>query len=441
MKARLSELENILKSSLSGPDILFQGISIDSRTTSKGNLFIALNGEKYDGHDYINKAINNGAVAVITEKDITSISHIKVNDTMQSLSILASEYLNEINPTTISITGTNGKTTVTDMTARIISNYKKTLKTYKNFNNNIGLPLSILRAKKSDEIFVLEMGASRVGDIKELVKIARPNIVALLNVSAAHLESFGSLDNILMTKEEIFLNQGQDKTVILNKDDKYYNRWIKKNSSNNIKTISITGDADYSMLDVSADRMTIKTPFEKKLEFKINNSESFNLLNILFSIGLACEAGAKSNHIIAAFNNYTDVKGRSKIYKGFNNTNIIDSSYNANPASFEASIDLLVSMRSKSWVIMGQMGELGDNSEKYHVELALYAAKKGVDKLFVLTDHNDAISKAFGEGSYLFDNKSDLVSKIKSLMQNDTNILVKASRYMKFETIVDELIS
>ena len=441
MKAKLSQLENILKSTLTGSDISFEGISIDSRTTIRGNLFIALHGAKYDGHDYINKAIKNGAVAVITEKDLSSIPHIKVNDTMQSLTMLSSQYLKQINPTTISITGTNGKTTVTSMTAHIVGNYKNTLKTYKNFNNNIGLPLSILKAKKSDEIFVLEMGASRIGDIKELVNIARPNIVALLNVSAAHLESFGSLHNILMTKEEIFINQGQDKTVIINRNDKYYNRWIKKNTSNIIKTISISDDADYSMLDLSADRMTVKTPYENKFEFKINNRESFNLLNILFSIGLACEAGARSNHIIAAFNNYTDVKGRSKIYKGINNSNIIDSSYNANPASFEASIDLLVSMRSKSWVIMGQMGELGENSEKYHTELALYAAKKGVDKLFVLTDHNEAISKAFGKGSYLFDNKSDLTSKLKSLMQNNTNILVKASRYMKFETIVDELIS
>ena len=142
------------------------------------------------------------------------------------------------------------------------------------------------------------------------------------------------------------------------------------------------------MLDLSANKMTVKTPFENKFEFTINNSEPYNLLNILFSIGLACEAGARSNHIIAAFNNYKDVKGRSKIYKGINNSNIIDSSYNANPASFIASIDFLVSMKSKPWVIMGQMGELGPNSEKYHTEIALYAAKKGVDKLFVITDQN-----------------------------------------------------
>mgnify|MGYP003317651870 FL=1 len=236
----LSKLENMLKSSISGPDILFDGITIDSRTAMPGNLFIALRGDKYDGHDYINQAIQNGAVAVITEVDASAVPFIKVSDTLRALTRIASEYSKEINPITISVTGTNGKTTVTDMTYRIISNYKKTMKTFKNFNNNIGLPLSILRANRSDDIFVLEMGASRVGDIRELVEIARPNIVALLNVSEAHLESFGSLENILLTKEEIFLNQGKDKTVIINKNDEYYDRWIKKNSSNIIKTISLT---------------------------------------------------------------------------------------------------------------------------------------------------------------------------------------------------------
>ena len=320
MKAKLSKLENMLKSSISGPDILFDGITIDSRTAIPGNLFIALRGEKYDGHDYINQAIQNGAVAVITEVDASAVPFIKVSDTLRALTRIASEYSKEINPITISVTGTNGKTTVTDMTYRIVSNYKKTIKTFKNFNNNIGLPLSILRANRSDDIFVLEMGASRVGDIRELVEIARPNIVALLNVSEAHLESFGSLENILLTKEEIFLNQGKDKTVIINKNDEYYDRWIKKNSSNIIKTISLTDDADYSMLDFSSNEMTVKTPFEDKIEFKINNSESFNLLNILYSIGLACEAGARSEHIISAFDNYRDVEGRSRIYEGINNS-------------------------------------------------------------------------------------------------------------------------
>ena len=228
MKTNLSKIEKILNSTVSYSDVVFDGVSTDSRTIVPNNLFIPLSGDKYDGHDYIDKAIDNGAAAIISERVLLDIPHIKVNNTLNALNKIASYYLQEINPTVIGITGTNGKTTVTDMTSRIVSNYKKTLKTYKNFNNNIGLPLSILQAKKSDEIFVLEMGASKIGDIKELVEIARPQIVALLNVSEAHLETFESLENILLTKEEIFLNQGYKKKVIINKDDKYYDRWVKK---------------------------------------------------------------------------------------------------------------------------------------------------------------------------------------------------------------------
>jgi len=441
MKTKLSKIVNILNSTVSCSDVVFDGISTDSRTIVPNNLFIPLRGDKYDGHDYIDKAIEYGAAAIISEKVLINIPHIKVNDTLNALNKISSYYLQDINPTVISVTGTNGKTTVTDMTSRITSNYKKTLKTYKNFNNNIGLPLSILQAKKSDEIFVLEMGASKRGDIKELVEIARPHIVALLNVSEAHLETFESLENILLTKEEIFVNQGYKKTVVINKDDQYYDRWAGQNNTNNIKTISLTENADYMVIDISTNTMTVKTPYENEFQFNITNNEPFHLMNLLFSIALACESGARSHHIIPAFKNYNNVEGRFKICNGFNNSSIIDSSYNANPASFRASIDSLISMGSNSWVIMGQMGELGADSEEHHVELAHYAAKKGVEKLFLLTEHNDAISQAFNSETYSFSNKSDLVRFIKPLLKNNTNVLIKASRYMKFETIVDELIS
>ena len=441
MKTNLSKIEKILNSTVSYSDVVFDGISTDSRTIVPNNLFIPLRGDKYDGHDYIDKAIEYGAAAIISEKVLINIPHIKVNDTLNALNKISSYYLQDINPTVISVTGTNGKTTVTDMTSRITSNYKKTLKTYKNFNNNIGLPLSILQAKKSDEIFVLEMGASKRGDIKELVEIARPHIVALLNVSEAHLETFESLENILLTKEEIFVNQGYKKTVVINKDDQYYDRWAGQNNTNNIKTISLTENADYMVIDISTNTMTVKTPYENEFQFNITNNEPFHLMNLLFSSALACESGARSHHIIPAFKNYNNVEGRFKICNGFNNSSIIDSSYNANPASFRASIDSLISMGSNSWVIMGQMGELGADSEEHHVELAHYAAKKGVEKLFLLTEHNDAISQAFNSETYSFSNKSDLVRFIKPLLKNNTNVLIKASRYMKFETIVDELIS
>ena len=384
MNIELLQLEKILQSSvINFKKMCINGVCTDSRVITKGDLFIPLHGKNFDGHDYIKEAKKNGAIAVLSEYDLKiDIPYLKVKDTLVALAKLATYYSSYISPITIGITGTNGKTTVTDMTAKITSQYKSTLKTYKNFNNNIGLPLSILQAKKSDEIFVLEMGASKRGDIKELVEIARPQIVALLNVSEAHLETFESLENILLTKEEIFLNQGYKKTVILNKDDQYYDRWVGKNNTNNIKTISLTEKADYTAIDISSSTMSIKTPYESEFQINITNNESFHLMNLLFSIALACESGARSDHIIPAFKNYNNVEGRFRICNGFNNSSIIDSSYNANPASFRASIDSLMSMGSNSWVIMGQMGELGAHSEKHHVELAHYAAKKGVEKLF-----------------------------------------------------------
>ena len=440
MKIKLSDLSDIFPLAVIHFDTVFNGVSIDSRTVSPNDIFIALHGKNFDGHNYINEAINKGASAVISEVDLTDIPYIKVKDAHRALIDLALYYSSIIKPIVIGITGTNGKTTVTDLTAKITDQYKSTTKTFGNFNNNIGLPLSILKSKIDSEIFVLEMGASKKGDIKELLNIAKPNIVALLNVSPAHLDTFGTLDNILSTKEEIFLNQGFDKKVILNKSDQYFDRWVKKNKLNNIITISKDDQtADYSAMKVSDKELSVKIPYESEFKLRVVNTESHNILNILFSIALASEIGARSEHILSAMIDYDGVEGRSKIYKGINNSRIIDSSYNANPQSFEASINDLLSCTGKRWVVMGQMGELGKKSEEYHVNLALYAAKNHIDKLFIITEHNQAILGAFGDNAHAFDSTSDLIDFIKPLVKDDTNILVKASRFMHFETIVDDL--
>ena len=440
MKIKLSDLSDIFPLAVIHFDTVFNGVSIDSRTVSPNDIFIALHGKNFDGHNYINEAIDKGASAVISEVDLTDIPYIKVKDAHRALIDLALYYSSIIKPIVIGITGTNGKTTVTDLTEKITGQYKSTAKTFGNFNNNIGLPLSILKSKIDSEIFVLEMGASKKGDIKELLSIAKPDIVALLNVSPAHLDTFGTLENILSTKEEIFLNQGFDKKVILNKSDQYFDLWVKKNKLNNIITISKDEQtADYFAMKISDKQLSVKTPYEPEFKLRVVNTESHNILNILFSIALASEIGARSEHILSAMTDYDGVEGRSKIYKGINNSRIIDSSYNANPQSFKASINDLLSCTGKRWVVMGQMGELGKKSEEYHVNLALYAAKNHIDKLFIITEHNQAVIGAFGDNAHAFNSTSDLIDFIKPLVKNDTNILVKASRFMHFETIVDDL--
>mgnify|MGYP001495335630 CR=1 FL=1 len=440
MRIKLSDLSEIFPSAAIHSDAVFSGVSIDSRTVYPNDIFVALHGKNFNGHDYIDEAIKQGASAVLSEVDLTDIPYIKVEDTHRALIDLALYYSSMIKPNIIGITGTNGKTTVTDLTAKITGHYKHTTKTFGNFNNNIGLPLSILKSKIDSEIFVLEMGASKKGDIKELLNIAKPNIVALLNVSPAHLDTFGTLENVLSTKEEIFLNQGFDKKVILNKSDQYFDRWVKKNKLNNIITISKDDQtADYSAMEVSDKELSVKTPYEPEFKLRVTNTKSHNILNILFSIALACEIGARSKHILSAMTDYDGVEGRSKVYAGINNSKIIDSSYNANPQSFMASINSLVKLDGNPWLIMGDMGELGDNSEFYHKQVVQHAYEMGIKKLFVISKYASAILKEFGKNSYDFDSIDALISFIKPQLNDNVNILVKASRFMEFEIIVNAL--
>ncbi len=439
MKLCLSELENVLESSLVNNDVYFDGVSIDSRTTKKNELFIAIKGINYDGHIFIQDAIKNGACGLITEEDHDDIPYIKVPNTLKALGKIASYYSRIINPKVIGITGTNGKTSVTNMTASILGYFTPTLKTFKNFNNQIGLPLSILRAEKKHKTFVLEMGASKKGDIRELIEIANPSIVTILNVSAAHLDTFENIDNILSTKEEILSKQGSSKVVILNKDDKYFQRWVKKSRNHEIRTISANQPADYCVISSTQDIISIKTPKEKQIDIRVIDNVQHTINNILFSIALASEAGASSEHVLSGINNMLEVGGRFTILDGHNGSNLIDSSYNANPASFKSTIDSLIKLNGVHWLIMGEMGELGNDSEQYHIDTARYAREAGIMKLFVIGKHADAIIRQFGKNAYSFKTNEQLITFVKPQITADVNILIKASRFMKYEVIVDAL--
>ena len=441
MNILVSELENILRSEVvnSHSLVAIDGISIDSRTINKNELFIAIKGDKYDGHLFINDAIKNGASLVISENILKDFPCICTDDTTSALASIANFYVDKIHPIVIGITGTNGKTSVTNMTSMILETCKKTLKTYKNYNNQIGLPLSILKGTKEDEVFILEMGASKVGDIKELIQIAKPTIVALLNVSPAHMDSFKSIENIIKTKEEILSYQGYPKTVILNLNDDNFDRWLLKANKNRVITISINQPADYYISSLNEHTICIKTPYEDIMNLYVNDLEPHTLNNILFSIALSYEAGAGSSNVVKGLNDYNDVDGRFSLKEGCHGSKVIDSSYNANPHSFIASINSLVKLGNEPWLVMGEMGELGKNSELYHKQVARHAYDMGVKKLFVISKHARAILDEFGQNSYAFDSVDALIIFIKPQLNDNVNILVKASRFMKFEIIVNSL--
>ena len=445
MSVSVSEILSVIKDDIQGNkapliDNKVNSFRIDSREVRKDDVFIALPGSNVDGYDYIDDAIYNGACLVITNRSHKSPLAFSVRDSVKSLGTIANYYINKINSKSIGITGTNGKSTVTAMTASITQQCYKTAKTRGNYNNQIGLPLSILTADIDTEVFVLEMGASKIGDIRELTTIVNPKTVALLNVSSAHLETFGSIENVYKAKEELLEDQGYEKTVVLNKDDENFLKWEKKASRHHVVTISKRQDSDYRLIGQSPGKLIIKTKRFGIINIHTNFQEDYMVTNILFAIACASESGVDKKSIQKGLENFEVPNGRFTVLNGLNNSKIIDSSYNANPESFKAAIDSLIARDSKEkWIIMGQMGELGIDSEEHHINVLKYAESKKIDKIFLISNHAEMIKKTVKIEINAFKSKEDLIKYIIPMLKSGIDVLVKASRSMKFESIVKSL--
>ena len=445
MSVSVSEILSVIKDDIQGNkapliDNKVNSFRIDSREVKKDDVFIALPGSNVDGYDYIDDAIHNGACLIITNRSHKSPLAISVRDSVKSLGTIANYYINKINSKSIGITGTNGKSTVTAMTASITQQCYKTAKTRGNYNNQIGLPLSILTADINTQVFVLEMGASKIGDIRELTTIVNPKTVALLNVSSAHLETFGSIENVYKAKEELLEDQGYEKTVVLNKDDENFPKWGKKASRHHVVTISKRQESDYRLIGQSPGKLIIKTMRFGIINIHTNFQEDYMVTNMLFAIACAAESGVDKKSIQKGLENFEVPNGRFTVLNGLNNSKIIDSSYNANPESFKAAIDSLVARDSKEkWIIMGQMGELGNDSEEHHINVLKYAESKKIDKIFLISNHAEIIKKTMKIEIKAFKSKEDLVKYIIPMLKSEIDVLIKASRSMKFESIVKSL--
>ncbi len=446
MSISVLEIINVVKDDIQDNmelliDKEINSFKIDSRQVKQNDVFFALPGSNVDGYDYIDDAIQNGACLVITNRSHKSPLALYVRDSVQALGSIANYYIRKINAKSVGITGTNGKSTVTAMTASITQQCFKTAQTLGNYNNQIGLPLSVLTADMNTEIFVLEMGASKIGDIRELTTIVNPKTVALLNVSSAHLETFGNIENVYKAKEELLEDQGYEKTVILNKDDENFLKWKKKSSRHHVVTISKIQDSDYRLIGQSPDKLIIRTKKFGMINIDTYHHEDYMITNILFSIACAAESGVDAESIKRGLENFEVPKGRFTVLNGHNNCNIIDSSYNANPESFKAAIDSLTLRSSREkWIIMGQMGELAEASEEHHIAVLKYAERKKISKIFLISDHADKIKRSVKTEINVFQSKEDLIKYILPMLKSDIDVLVKASRSMKFESIVHSLI-
>ena len=420
----------------------FHAISINSKKIKKDDIFIAIKGLNFDGHDYINEAFKNGAIAaIISDEEKISKNTILVNDTKKSLADIASLILMKFKPFVIGITGSNGKTTTKELIKSILdSNYgtNKILATHANYNNDIGLPLTIFNLNSEHSHIVLEMGMNHPKEISYLANIAPPNFAVITNIGEAHIENFKNREAIANEKKDILRNLKAEGTAILPKDSEFFNFLVKDLKNVKVLSFGMSKDADISCELLDHKKILIKTP-KYDLEIKSKLLGHNNISNILAAVTCAYQLKINPTKIKEGIENITPIPSRLELKEGKKRAVIIDDTYNANPSSFLSAIEVLNEFPGKKILVIGDMAELGENSRIYHQELSRSIKETKIDITLGLGKYTKEIITLLGRNNTWFRSKDDLVKHLYSCMKGST-ILVKGSRSMKMEEIVKKLI-
>lgn len=438
-----SQIADVLKGRIKGQNVpvalAFDGVAIDTRKNCEAKLFIALKGDNYDAHDYLDQAEKAGASALVLERDVeSSLPTILVKDTHVALKELAAWWrLQHVIPV-IGITGSVGKTTVKEMVGSIFAELGQGVVTEGNLNNEIGLPLTVLRLNQSDQYAVLEMGMNHAGEIYRLSHIAQPTIALVNNAAAAHLEGLGSVAAVAEAKGEIFSGLADDGVAIINLDDDFAGRWIELAGKRGCVTFSLKRAADITAKVNAIEpklQLTVSA-FNEHFDVTLNTVGSHNAYNALAAIAISVANGLSSDKIITGLQNFTPIKGRLVIQE-MAGRHIIDDTYNANPASMRAAINVLSEFDNNT-LIVGDMGELGDAAEQEHIALGQYAASHGIDKLIACGDYAQAVAKGFGDQAETFTTQADLIRTL-AVDSLGAAILVKGSRSAQMEQVVEAI--
>jgi UDP-N-acetylmuramoyl-tripeptide--D-alanyl-D-alanine ligase len=457
----LKELEQvtggILRAGSAAGEFLFQGVSIDSRTVKKGNLFVAIPGDRFDGHDFLKEASGQGAQAAIVAQDrwtatvgpsLGDMVMISVPDTKKALGDLAAWYKAKFEIPTVAITGTNGKTTTKEMVAEVLSARFKVIKSPQSYNNRIGVPLTIFRLNSNSGALVVELGMSQPGEIAALAGMARPDIGVITNIGPAHLESMLSLEEIAKAKFELPDNMPSPKTLVLNADDPLLRERIReKKSGERIVSFGIDTQADFR-----ADQ--IKSGPEGLISFRVNRGRTVNLLllgkhnvyNALAALAVADLMDVEQAQAIKKLERYTPPDLRMELVV-IRDITVINDSYNANPASMEKALETLKEMKAsgRKIAVLADMLELGERSVDFHSQVGSKAAKLGIDLLLTVGELARHIAQGArqagmsAESVLTFENNQKVSHYLLENLKAGDVVLVKGSRKMKTEEVVTAL--
>jgi UDP-N-acetylmuramoyl-tripeptide--D-alanyl-D-alanine ligase len=446
MKRTLGDAAQVLGGRLVGDDLPYDAVSSDSRTLGSGALFAALRGPHFDGANFVAAAKGCGAVGALVEREVpVPIAQIVVPDALRALQQLAAAWRSQFTIPIVAVGGSNGKTTAKELTAAILSRMGACMATRGNLNNHIGVPLTLMRLDPAHRSAVVEMGANRIGDVAQLVGLARPTVGLITNAGAEHLEGFGDLDGVARGEGEMVAGLGADATAIINADDPYAGYWRGIAGAQRVVTFGVHA-ADFTARNWAlgiengefATRFTLQCPLGERAVL-LRAGGAHNIANALAAAAAAAAAGASLDHVVAGLADFRPVAGRLQLKAGVRGSWIIDDSYNANPSSVRAGLEVLRALPGATWLVLGDMAELGEHALDSHSHMGSYARDCGVKRLFAMGPQSSRTAETFGAGAEWFADAESLVRRLQTEIGPGVTVLIKGSRINRLERVVQAL--
>ncbi len=441
----LSEIATALNGQMQGRDVNVLSVGSDSRNIQGDQLFVAIKGERFDGNGFAAEAIEQGAAAALVSDESLQVNPaVLVDDTKLALGELAHYWRKKFDLPLVAVTGSNGKTTVKEMLASILSVANgQVLATRGNFNNDIGMPLTLLNIRPEHQYAVIEMGMNHLGEIRYLTNIACPQVAVVNNAGTAHIGELGSREAIAEAKGEIFEGLADDGVAVINVDDDFAEYWQELNDGKQVVTFGLEAAADVSaqyQLLGGCSHLSLKTP-TGIVEVSLAVLGEHNVRNALAASAVAVALNVSNADIAKGLSQFEGVKGRMNVLNGKEGAVVIDDTYNANPDSMKAAVDVLASQggSGSTVFVMGDMAEMGADAMTLHADIGRYAQQKKIAHFFSLGEKSESAVNAFGKGGMHFDDLNSLINAVSNCMHEGAFVLVKGSRFMKMERVVDAI--
>jgi UDP-N-acetylmuramoyl-tripeptide--D-alanyl-D-alanine ligase len=444
----LETFASVTGGKLVGDDAAFGPVQTDSRTIEAGALFVALAGERFDGHDFVADVAKRGAAgAVVSRRIDCALSQVVVTDPLTALSQFARAWRRSFQGPVVGITGSNGKTTVKEMTGAILAGLGPCLVTQGNLNNHIGVPLTLCRLEDAHRSAVIEMGANHLREIAHLASIARPDVGLVINAGPAHLEGFGGLEGVARGKGEMFEALDTTGTAVVNADDRFAALWHNlARRVGRIVTFGMRERADVSASDVRSrlgptgfqTTFELATP-EGRRTIELALAGEHNVMNALAATAAAMAAGANLDAVERGLRSMRAVAGRLEVKRAKGGARVIDDAYNANPGSLRVGLRALAEVPGERWLVLGEMAELGEEGPRLHAEMGALARECGVARLLAVGEGSRPAVAAFGEGASWHASTDDLLATLLPDLHAGLTIYVKGSRVNRLERVTAAL--